>query len=689
MAGGSYTIQVRPLRFAFLVDLNGDDLMRAIELSTLQWGGCFNPIIPTFPKNSKARPKFGTLRKLDSQQIVDRYLEAFDPDFVVPVGRCKGDNYKVGFRQVLSEAEYVGTDSSVMPNFGIGFLDALFDFIERELKFVRSDGKRLVFPAFVGKHIEFLASIFGLLPSAVERRADIIIPSSLVPHRPKVSIENFAQFLDPIEVSPRRLSLHGLAFRPFRDSVLFICDASKLIDVIDYWNLRAAGHNVVPIPIQSLDSQACLNLAAAIIREQNRDPGAVEKVILQRSRSVTAERLEKFREQLLSTAKQDFGGALLNRDKTFLDWGDGERFWPPYSKEMDFPITEGQERLEARVQSPEIELAVGFPGAPKFANALSFNFHSQKKPMAEVIPGGGREIELAIGSLGFGEWRISDDGPVFLADTRQSSMHLDFPAAESVIKGWLQERGWQVELSPPGRMANRIIEQIGGVWGISLLAREDIIKLLTELEKSEGLAFQSVMEKLKRKGADKVKSTEMILKRLIEIGAILLGVKVQCPTCLRNNWRSIDSIRSLLRCDFCVSDFRFPMHSPKTLTEWTYRATGSFISSSAQGAFTVLFLLRFLSGSYGGSITPMFSYVAKKARESFEVDFTCLYKPAHRATKGYSLVHAECKSFSSLFEEKDFERMKFLAKEFPGCVLIFATLKNSLSRSEVAPLVAN
>ena len=46
------------------------------------------------------------------------------------------------------------------------------------------------------------------------------------------------------------------------------------------------------------------------------------------------------------------------------------------------------------------------------------------------------------------------------------------------------------------------------------------------------------------------------------------------------------------------------------------------------------------------------------------------------------VVHAECKSFNG-FQSVDIDRMEILAREFPGSVLIFATLKETLSPAEI------
>jgi hypothetical protein len=89
MASGSVTIRVRPLRVAFLVDpRDSTGLYRAIELNSILWGGSYNPIIPAY-RRTPAKWESHRVRRLPHPiDIIDGYLNGFDPDLVVPVGTC-------------------------------------------------------------------------------------------------------------------------------------------------------------------------------------------------------------------------------------------------------------------------------------------------------------------------------------------------------------------------------------------------------------------------------------------------------------------------------------------------------------------------------------------------------------------------------------------------------------------------
>jgi len=699
MASGSVTIRVRPLRIAFLVDPSDRvGLLRAIEASTLLWGGTFNPIIPVYKRTPKKWESHRVRRLPRPEDIVGGYLDGFDPDLVVPVGVCEGRSFKVGHRDLVKADELIGDLSEThSPQFGIGFLEVLADFIDKELKFSRTDNLRLVFPKPPRRFGLFLASVFGTLPAKVQPFVIQYIRGLPGVAYPLPTLAGFSELLEPYNLFPRRLSSWTLEHRPLRDPQLFVCDATSPQDIIDYWNLRAAGFYVVPVPIQVADSEVVKKLARDFIEENYRpyrhNPNMFHWATVQRSRTLSEDRVKTFCDSLQIPPVEK-----NRKPKYSLRWwyprlwdawareNTGEGIEKPFSHEVDLRIPESDERLELRSQDPKIKLFPAYSGNPKFANDYSFRFFGSKEPMAEVFPEGSRELSSAIGRIGYHNWRFSNSGPVFLASNEQDLIFLDLPRAEAVMTEWLREHGWTVTPSVSGRMASQLLKQLGGTWGVSWLAHKGVIELLGKLETEGGMPHEDVVARLKQViTADSLHfDGERFLETLIKASALRLGAKIQCPVCTRHNWYELDALRYQLRCRFCLSDFDAPVHSAKEII-WTYRAHGPFASSVAQGAFSVLLVLKFLSGSYDRGVTPLFSYSAKKGDQELEADLTCLYRPSNWRAVRTQVVHAECKSFNS-FKRVDFDRMKVLAHEFPSSALIFATLKDSLSPAEVVSI---
>jgi len=85
----------------------------------------------------------------------------------------------------------------------------------------------------------------------------------------------------------------------------------------------------------------------------------------------------------------------------------------------------------------------------------------------------------------------------------------------------------------------------------------------------------------------------------------------------------------------------------------------------------------------------MLSFTATRGDKRIEVDLGLFLQRMHYGTLETELLLAECKTFSS-FERADIDRMNAVSKEFPGAVIVFATLRDSLKESErmlLRPLV--
>lgn len=104
MSYGSLRVRVRPIRFSFLVDPSESGAVyRAIELNSSLWGGSYNPIIPVYRRSPAKWESHRASRAIQPQQIISGYLNGFDPDIVVPIGRCSGIQHDVGNREIVEE----------------------------------------------------------------------------------------------------------------------------------------------------------------------------------------------------------------------------------------------------------------------------------------------------------------------------------------------------------------------------------------------------------------------------------------------------------------------------------------------------------------------------------------------------------------------------------------------------------
>ena len=80
-------------------------------------------------------------------------------------------------------------------------------------------------------------------------------------------------------------------------------------------------------------------------------------------------------------------------------------------------------------------------------------------------------------------------------------------------------------------------------------------------------------------------------------------------------------------------------------------------------------------------MTPFMSFTAKKGKMKIEADLALFFQESKSRHSKTELIFAECKTFNS-FQKKDIDRMKDLGKAFPGSVLVFAKLGESLDSKE-------
>ena len=256
MTRGTVKVKLRPIKLAFLVHPNDkESLLKAIEINTFLWGGMYNPIIPTYkriPPNWEGLPS----KNLSAKNVVSGYLDNFDPDYVVPMGECTGYSLDVGYRskidgvsEILKSVEKYG-----IPNYGIGLFEILKHLFNQELKFQQKYPQDICIPHFNNRYHLFLASVFGVLPDNIESIFWKHSAEALEAKKVDCSASNYTEFFDSQKLFLRRITKHDLKPRGRRKHCTFFLDATKSLDIIDYWNLRAIGWNVLPVPRQFAQS---------------------------------------------------------------------------------------------------------------------------------------------------------------------------------------------------------------------------------------------------------------------------------------------------------------------------------------------------------------------------------------------------------------------------------------------------
>ena len=513
MIRGTVNVKLRPIKLAFLV--NPEDkvsLQQAIEINTFLWGGVYNPIIPTYKELPAAWQDAPFVGSPSAQELVSGYLDNFDPDYVVPMGECVDYAIKIGdFNKIKDVSEILKSmETEGVPTYGIGLFEVLNYFIEKELKFQRKYPLDICIPQISGNFDLFFASAFGKLPESIDKIFWQRFANQLEANKIDCSASKYVQLFESPKLFLRRMTHLYLTHRSHIEQCVYFLDATKTIDIIDYWNLRAVGWNVLAVPKQFTRENTVQKCVKSFIENNYVNKRSKDKnhqpITLLKSRSISEDELKQFTDSFDSSLSN-----LPNKDKgpKYFFQTMYPRMWDEWARGSDrvecceiesdtveHNISTDQETISFKTLDPEFSRHLSFGlGEPRFVNEFNLRLYGDKELLADVIPKGDMNLARVIGRYDPFCWRISRKGLVYLSKHAESVMDLSIPYAETIFTRWLELQGWTVNLSSPGKIAKQMLQQLDGVHGTWILGKKGIIKLLGEMSSYTNI-LKKILEEL-------------------------------------------------------------------------------------------------------------------------------------------------------------------------------------------------
>ncbi len=712
MAIGVISQKLRPLKIAFLVEPNSSTaLLRAIQSNTFLWGGQFNPIIPVFLKTPELWQDRFT-RNLHAKEVIEGTLDAYDPDLVTAIGNVSLNRLELGHRQVIDFSEF---DKSIiengMPAYGVSVHDVLEHFLNTEFKFERRFPIPIFFPKIMRTFGTFVSALYGSFHAGLDEHFRSVWKKYLDFEEPERFGKDYlkhlaSQNLFPIRMTTLYLSWHneGVAIRR---NHIFLLDAANYIDIIDYWNLRALGWSILPVPVQYIEDKEFMKAVAIMVEKyyrnslsQNRfDPATV----ILKSRSLSEAMFNTFCKSLPLSKPDDpkkwKTAANPHFPRLWDEWArpyDQIGFCSVRHKDQEKEVTDLSQHIRYTPLRPEFRVERSDHVKAQFANEVELRAYGSDQLYADFLPEAHPHVLFSLGAKPFDNWRISKRGAVNLCHPYETGEYLHFPLAEEVMQRWFDSHGWKTELSSSGRLAKQMLKQLGGIWGVERIAKRQVIELIKDMTtlksgaiSEKTLGHEEFWKRICRAANEQSIPfpPQYLLESLISAGIFKLGYEIQCPLCQQRSWYSMTELDYNLTCKKCTGNYTVPTHSVGEIMPH-YTASGPFaLPNRAHGAPIVLLCLRFFSQVMHSTICPMLSFEEKDKK--LEVDLTMhLEKRAFEEVQRFVLLF-ECK-MGNQFVRKDRERMEYLAQSFEGAVLVFATLRNELTEKEkklLRPLV--
>jgi hypothetical protein len=713
----SATVRVRPLRFAFAVEPKDNaSLLRIFQVNSSLWGGVFNFIIPLFRQvPSRYREKY--FKTPPAKTILKGLVEAFQPDYLVEIKSGDAASYGIEFpaKRILVIEDLTARDDRGRCKIGIDLRSVCDDLYRTSFRFVQRHPPRVLIPSSTEKRFDLLfAATFGSLPEsgALSDVADIYL-KALDGKRKAVNAIDFPQLFDQKNVYPLRATRHEL--NTFRnswsiDSKLFYLDEKLPFDLIEFWNLRALGWDIAPLPASLAPRliDYCNHFIKSAYRAFPSPSNAFHHASLLCARSQSFEELREFISKLTWPPPQ-FASLDHRVPRIWDEWGRGADHAEPQT------VTHSEKSVDAHVIGDGLHLR-----SQPHNFAQDDPFCSQSAACANVLESfsGGTPIipwksdVAATLTRDFGEkitW-ISREGIVVLAGEHSFPSYLRVPSPINIFSSLTDSLGYKLSLSPAGSTCEQIIAAVGGLNLIGIVARSpELLRFIdrlahedleVEIDSDEGVArkkmhksyapLPQVLEVIHKSNMEHPSGGTAHLNALIRCKILKLGLALRCSECQHTSWFSLEDLAPRLSCSRCLAEFEFPSGSPPHKNAWAYRVIGPFAAGHfADGAYCVATALHFLNEKIAqqSSWLPSFKMRNESGKE-LEADFGMLAAPSrfsHRSSP--YLIIGECKSFNR-FDQKDFARAREAAELFPGAVLCFCTFNEALDKNEIRGLTS-
>jgi hypothetical protein len=701
---------LRPIRLAFLVE-PGDSktLQRVFEINTCLWGGRFNGVIPVFQRTPRWWDRLPGARA-SAREIVSGYLAAFEPDFVVATRPGLETTVSVEEGRVIQMDDVLsvsdGGDEHV--GYGLNVVGVYRRLYEDRFQFVERHPQKIVVPkAEDGRLDTFVAASLGVFPHPAKlqyfERAyrDAFEASDFSVDGASLWQAMGGAVRTPLRVGSAGLDVkwRGWSLGPY----LFFMDGTSPDDLVDYWNLRAIGWRVVPIPKQWAENLIgpCTEFVKTNHVPYRDNPTLMHETTLLVSRRVKSDDAKSFAGRIRGGA----AGGLVTQEwypRLWDEWARGRdhaQRCEVVAREDEIEGSIEDDRVTFSLLAPEGTERLEWSDRPKWANVLRL-----REPFgpgtAGVVPPGLPKLRRMLDAIGDETIAATSEGIVVTSRHAGWSQQWRLPEGFQVFQAWLASRDLRAQLSGAGRVAGELIRMLGGPVGISAIANIEIIKLLhqmahglVELPVEEGEASAKPKTRgrmvprkqwwdLLQKVNDGIpERAERHLQNLVDRGVLRIGLRLQCSVCSQANWYALGDVAEQLRCERCLRSFPFPSVQPPGQA-WHYRTQGPFsVENYAQGAYTVALALRFLTTTLHAETTWVPGLEIYGHDGVSELDFGMWWREWGLRPSSPRLIFGEGKTFGR-FERRDIARARKLAAQFPGAVIVFATLRDELDHDE-------
>ena len=679
-------IRYRPVRLGWCVrDQNLDDLRRAIRFSHVFCGGIFNPIIPIGRNEGSVlirRFRVDALINVNEDEASKDFLKSFDflpwpfdedTLFAEKFGRWTPTLLDVS-HTLNAKADDYRNKAQYDPREGVSPEE------EAEFALIRweeDDPLRDVLLASFGAypdpneiHRDYDGFIqINLLAFCYTARKDQPIPASLLSKETPSSLTDQNLTWDRVP---------GGATIGF-----YVGFAESFDDLVNFWNLRASGVRAVFLDPDHSDRLAFLrDEFVAHIAQIQSQVRQTDKTLAVWSRSQDAVARLQFAHDLVPYFNQVDGLNILSGNRhpplhyiaeRGLLGTVSERFGKTV---IAFQLPEKPFPIEDPVELNDQHFVVSVSRI----TTMSDDTHTFWAPFIPTMNQWvGRQLRMSSKEV-----RVELDGFGIICPITEEYLQVYAIQKPELAKQLFGFAGIGAAPSAPGRIATRLISQLGGFQGARVLKLAGVRRLIKEhgalQEFGWGTAIQTIKcgtEEIPQPDFSEYESLFLeprpmasrltpkdVFHFLLEKGVFRPGVTLKCPKCELPFWIQLDDVATEAECAYCGNRFNCTRQLRKD--PWQYRKSGLFgLDNNQEGSVPVALTLQQLDTLLHDSSSNLLLTNLKMERgpksPACETDLFVAVQEHDRV----SIAVGECKDSKGEITAQDVSNMMAVAEAFP------------------------
>jgi hypothetical protein len=699
---GTTTIEARcnarPTRLAFVIPKPDRDLlMNVIRRATTLWGGMFNPIVILDDTTRVARgvhhdrfpPRESYLQRQDD------ILRSFDPDILVNYSDDPLPEELKRFQHRTFPAARLDWDpwGRGEMSYFVDVYPVLDELWEREFKGNQNPRIKLrFFEKAASEASIFLAARYGLYSNdkayeflTKNFSAELVTYDAKFKAALKPGAYHSPLSITTLHCTTRRQHIHSHAF--------FLLNPEDPFDVMEYWNLRAAGVILFPFTLQDFKEfeNPIRDFAAAAAYPVNET--ITNRLVLIKAPSISDEEHEGVANWM------GFQGLVSELSR--MGWvPHHRRDMYGVGNELELsPIRAFEENAvsvlndgHGKLQGPKPSFLKSHHRYRHWSMDMSFyafGIATASYKLPWLNSGCDALVRRQIGSHSdMDAAHVSQQGLVSQHDGDDGDVRLSPITPADVVKSFLQGCGIEyLRTSPPGLALARILEMLGSFYGCEVFQNEAIRQTLEEMAKGEPRTAHSVKisitQSLKNytiyekpaSQIEKVRRASQLLRSAIHAKLFKVGLVFQCSRCHRHNWYATTEFTDKYHCKSCFASEDTPhIHEH----DWYLASDGLFRSTNKlDGNITVLLALNFFDHIFDHDLryAPSFDY--KIDGKQNEMDFGIISSGMWGKVE---TIFGESKSGAELNDDEQ-TKLKIFGEK-TGSYMCFCTLSEDYSEAD-------